>query len=138
MNKQTMLLIIALIALIIASSFKLLPSFFIQLALMIFMVIPVYLFFKAGSVYKKNEVLNLPTTFTFNEENISMKSDFIDKTMPYEQLLKIVSDKNFMLIYLNSKAALFINQHSIEGSGQKEDLTQLLNQKEGLDFSSLG
>ena len=136
-NTQTIFLMIALVSLIVASSFGLLPSFFIQLAIMIFFVIPIYLFFKSSSVYKKNEVLNLPTTFTFDNENISMKSDFIDKSMPYDQLMKIESDKAFMLVYLSKSAALFVNQNSIALSGQKDNLTNLLSQKEGLDFADL-
>lgn len=133
-NKQTIFLVIALIVTLIFSILHLLPSFFIQLALMIFFVIPAFLVFKSISAYKKNEVINLPTTFTFGENEVSMKSSFIDKSMAYNKLIRIESDQDFLLIFLSATAALFVNQKSIANSGQKEALLDLLKTSKELSF----
>jgi hypothetical protein len=133
-SQKTILMIALLIAVITIAVLGLIPPFFIQLSLMIFTVIPVFLLFKSSSIYRKNEILSQPITYTFSNENIQLKSDQIDTLLTYDAISKIEQTKYDLTLTLSSDTALIITQTSIKKTGKGDELILLLKSIEGLNF----
>lgn len=133
-SQKTILMMVLLVGVITVAALDLIPSFFIQLSLMIFTVIPVFLLFKSSSTYRKNEILSQPITYTFSKENIQIKSEQIDTLLTYDAISEIEQTKYDITLTLSSNTALIITQASIEKSGKGAELTSLLKSIEGLNF----
>ena len=126
-SRQTILLVISLLGISTLSVIGIMPILFVQMSFLIIVTIPVYLFFKASKTYKSAQVLNEELIFTFEEEYLNLKGSFIDKKIKLDDVLKIDWEKSFVMVYLNERLALFINQKNIEASGKSQELKTLID-----------
>lgn len=129
-GKQTIFAYSLMLIVTIMAIFQFLPSFFITLSVMIFLLLPSFLSFKAIKSFKKNDILSKPMTFTFDDTKIHLFSDDLNKELPYAQISKIEFTKNFVMIYLSQESALMLNKTNLKD--QENELILLLNSIEGL------
>lgn len=126
-SKQTVLLLISLVAISTISMIGIMPFLFIYVSVLIVLTVPVYLVFKASKTYKAAEILNQEITYVFGEEALELKASFLDKKIKYTNLLKIVWRKDFVMVYLDERLALFVNQKNIQASNQSQELKELID-----------
>jgi hypothetical protein len=129
-SKQTIFAYSLMLIVTFMSIFQFLPSFFITLSILIFILLPAFLSFKAIKSFKKNDILSKPMSFTFYDTKIHLLSDDLNKELPYSQISKIEFTKNFVMIYLSQESALMLNKANLKD--QENELILLLNSVEGL------
>lgn len=74
---------------------------------------PVMLYTKASSQVKKNDSVNKPLKYTFTDKDFSISVDEDSVTQSYEDIIKVISTKLSVIIYINKYRAFILPKSAI-------------------------
>lgn len=74
---------------------------------------PVMLYVKAASQVKKNASVNKPLKYTFTEKDFSIAVDDEQVTQSYEDIVKVVSTKISVIVYINRYRAFILPKSAL-------------------------
>lgn len=83
------------------------------ISLLFIVVEPIMLYTKAGKQVKKNDSVNKPLTYVFSESGFSISRDEESVEHKYEDVMKVVSTKLSVLIYMSPYTAFIIPKKNI-------------------------
>lgn len=110
---------------IITTSYKIV----LLLTGLLFTVIqPLVLYLKSNKQVKKNEAINKPLIYTFSEREIKVSQDEENIEYSYNEVLKVKSTKNMILVYV-SKYRAFLLPRTAFSDGEILKLKDLMNKK---------
>lgn len=80
---------------------------------------PIMLYTKAKAQVKKNDSVNKPLKYTFTEQDFSISMDEESVTQSYEDIIKVISTRLSVIIYINKYRAFILPKSAIGNNMEK-------------------
>ncbi len=104
---------------------------FVILFLLFLVYVPASLWMKSKQIVKKSDVFKEPLGYSFGEEGILITSSTVpddeNVMLPWEDIFKVIKNKNYILIYTNRISAYIIPREQI--ADKEEEISEALISK---------